>query len=170
MSTEAKKNCKDLEVILRQSFGDDVVVLSCSSDSLLSVGENFGSDIVRISAKVQRDENSPVEKHDFVAKKVLAEVSDFGNWTVVVEREVFMYTDILPLYARMEVESGEKESIAENVAKFYGYRILLDPRTKMAGRDSLILLENIKVKGYYICDKKAGKFVFRPTLFGWTIL
>lgn len=159
MSTEGPISCSELQSLLQNSFGKDVIVLNCTNENLLSVGENFASDMIKINAKIQRDKNSPVEDYNFVAKKILADVDDFGNWTTVVEREIFMYTDIIPLYSRIEMENGvdKDKTIAENVAKLYGYKIVVDPKTKMAGNGSLILLENIKVKGYYIADKKIGK-------------
>lgn len=153
-----KTKFKNLESILKKDFGEEVTVIKYRVDNLVPLGDNFASDIFKINAKIKRTENSPVEDFNFVAK--LISPGDFEmDWTWIFTKEIFMYTEIFPFYLRVEQENNikEKNSIINLIPKFYGYRFSLDPKVKEADENSLMLLENIRVKGYYVVNKNVGK-------------
>ena len=154
--------CRDLESLLRKNFGDDLSIVEYSTDNFVPFGENFCSAILKISAEVRRNKDSPPEVFHFVAKSMPATLlasTRNVNWTRFYKKEIFMYTKIIPFYKKIEFESNmsEKESISQVIPQLCGYRMSLDPNVEKADEDAVILLENLNVKGYYIIDKNVGE-------------
>lgn len=150
--TCVEKTCRDMESILQTSFGHDVIVADCSVENLLSLGENFTSYMKKVTAKIHRNKNSPEEVFHFVTKKNL-NADGIADWKLMLKKEIYFYTEIIPFYARIELKIGtdKKETIAERVPKLYGHKIISDSNS---GVESLIVFENIKEKGYYVVSKK----------------
>lgn len=153
------KEFKNLESLLKKDFGDRVTVTECTVSNLVPLGNNFASEILKINAKIKRSENSPIEDYNFVAKSIITDEPRI-DWTWLLKKEIFMYTDIIPAYLKVERENNidEKKSIINMIPKFYGHRFSLDPKAEEADENSAILLENIQVKGYYVINKKIGKY------------
>ncbi|OXU26565.1 hypothetical protein TSAR_012190 [Trichomalopsis sarcophagae] len=156
-STGIEYNCKELERLLRKKFGEELVLVNYKVDNLIALGENFGSKILKIDAKIQLSKDSKTENLYMIVKTVMD--TDYEvDWTTLLRKEIFMYTHIITQYEKIEVQSGWKRGndIKSIVPTLYGHRMSLDENRSTADQDALILLENLKVQGYYIGDKKIG--------------
>lgn len=147
----------DLRSFLQKKFGNELIIVDFSIEDLLPLGENFASTMLKISTRARKTKDSPIEEFSFVAKTNSASKSD---WSIVFKKEVFMYNIVIPLYERIELESGvdERETIAHNVPVLFGYRLSSDPNLNGTDNDAVILLDNLKVQGYYVLDKKFGEY------------
>lgn len=153
------REIRDLESLLRINFGNELTLVNYSIDNLVPAGENFRSCVLKLSAQVQRTKDSPDgnEVLEFVVKTaptdVVLEITKNVDWIRLFRREIFMYTSVLPLYNRIELDSGfgEDDSIVEYFPKFYGCRV------SASGEDAVILLENLKLRNYYVVDKRIGE-------------
>ena len=157
--SKAKGQCRDLQNLMRRSFGDGLVVVDYSIDDLVPPGENFRSSLLKIVAKVRRSARAPIEDCHLVAK-TLVELAIPVDWTSLLKKEIFMYIDVIPFFEMIEFEfglRGEKNTIGDSVPSLCGHRMSLDPRIDVADSDAVILLENLKEKGYYVVDKNIGK-------------
>ncbi|XP_008212854.1 uncharacterized protein LOC103317251 [Nasonia vitripennis] len=145
----------DLESLLRINFGDDLTLVNYSVDNVVPSGENFRSCVLRLSAQVQRTKDSPGEDLEFVVKTApttaVLEITKGVDWIRLFRKEIFMYTSVIPFYRRVELDNDfpEDDSIEECFPKFFG------SCGSLSG-DAVILLENLKLRNYYVVDKRIG--------------
>ncbi|XP_029166694.1 uncharacterized protein LOC114937416 [Nylanderia fulva] len=158
-NSELKKiELRELRPLLTGAFGDQLIVVRYTARNLLQPGENYGSTIFDVHAVIKRNENAGEEDLYLVAKmppptpfqrKIFDSPYSF-------RKEIFMYESILPHYNQLERDAGLKEDELFHVLpKYYQSRFSLNPDIDFDD-DAVILLENLKVRGYYICDRVKG--------------
>jgi len=154
---ESKNDVRELIPLLQQKYGNVYKIHDVKVDNLVPFGENFSANLHKISAKVENINDSKFEELHFVGKSSIMSEKSI-NWTIIIKKEVHMYTDIMELYAAIEEENDidEKANIRNIFPRLCGHRLTLDPAKDEADEDSLILLENVKAQGYYVLDKKIG--------------
>ncbi|KAJ8675789.1 hypothetical protein QAD02_011575 [Eretmocerus hayati] len=155
---DSNLSLNNLASLLRRSWNNEQLNV-CDYDvaDLVPIGENFGSHMIRVRAKVQHNKNSVIKDHEFVAKTILP-TNCLINWTRLFEKELFMYTTIVPFYREMEIESKthEDEKICELFPTLCGYRMSLTPNSKIADEDAVILFQDLRVEGFRTMDRKIG--------------
>ena len=150
------------EQLLKKSLGNDVELINYEGRKFLPFGENYCSLMVKIEATIRRGKCSDEEKLQLVAKTA----GDFEKypliWPKVFKKEVFIYQHLVPMYREIELASGiNADDVFDNVPKFYGYRnSLYDTDDEKVDKDSMMLMENLKVPGYYTVDRKKGRVFF----------
>lgn len=164
--TTDSKEKNSLDSILQGIFGDGLKVVNYTTDNLLPSGENFRSSILKVIVQVRRTKDSPIENLYFIAKTiptVVLEILKQINWVSLFEKEIYMYTNIIPFYSSIELEKGidEKKSIFSIFPKLYAHPIILALGSENDKKDTniAILLEDLKIQGYYVSDKKIGMYV-----------
>ena len=156
---------RDLESVLRRQLGEEVIVENFTQKLLQPPGENYGSTMLSVVANIKKNKNSKSETVHLVAKMLprttfQRELLNIG-WTF--RKEIFNYEGVLPCYKKLEMEFGIKEEETFDIGtRFFGSR-LSSVEGKDIDEDAVILLENLKVRGYYIGDKRFGKY-FSVTL------
>ncbi|KAJ8675788.1 hypothetical protein QAD02_011574 [Eretmocerus hayati] len=153
----SKNDPRNLMPLLQQTFKNGLRILDCKTEELVPLGENFASSLLKIVAKIQKSKDGPIEELYLVGKLVQLD-NPYFNWTKVLKRETFMYTDIIPFYKSIEVVQDVEcwKTIDNFIPKLYGYRLSLDPKIDEADKDAMILLENLQARGYYVLDKNKG--------------
>ena len=151
---------RDLESVLRRQLGEEVIVENFTQKLLLPPGENYGSTMLSVVANIKKNKNSKSETVHLVAKMLppttfQRELLDSG-WTF--RKEIFLYEGVLPCYKKLEMEFGIKEEETFDIgARFFGSRL-----SSVEGEDidehAVILMENLKVRGYYTGDRQLGKY------------
>lgn len=153
---------QDLKKHLRATVGKELAVLSYKAITLLPPGENYGSSLYKVEVKIKKTKNSPEETLHLVSKMVPA--TEFQKSTVRVgisfAKEIFVYDRLAAYYRQIEEEAklGLEETLSDLFPKFYGGQLTRseeDPEE--ADENTLLLLENIKLLGYDIMDRKIGK-------------
>lgn len=128
---------------------------------LLPKGENYASTILQLDVKLKKTEDAPIEELNLVAKMMQATNfhDKYFNSTLSVIKEIFVYEELIPRYRKLEKEVLEKSltpDFCSVLPKFYGGRLSLNSESKVADLDSVILMENLRVQGYEVMDRKQG--------------
>ncbi|KAJ8673154.1 hypothetical protein QAD02_004416 [Eretmocerus hayati] len=155
-----KIELRDLKSALRSKYSDseDIEVVKFTSESLLPLGENYGSTILKVHAIIKRKGEDEEENLDLVAK--MMPPTDFQRIAFDVdtsfEKEAFLYEQLIPSYQKLEREMGiPEDQVFDIVAELYGVRRSLLPDSKIDD-DAVILMENLIAAGYYNVDRKIG--------------
>ncbi|XP_012273647.1 uncharacterized protein LOC105696064 [Orussus abietinus] len=149
---------RDLESVLRESLGDEVVVEEYSTKSIMLPGDNYGSTILGVEATIRRGKGVDPEELHLIAKMLppteLQRMIFDSPYSF--RKEIFMYKEIFPEYNRLELENGySEEELFRVLPRFYGSRLTLDPKVDFTD-DAVILLENLKPQGYASGDRRLG--------------
>ncbi|KOC71093.1 hypothetical protein WH47_01736 [Habropoda laboriosa] len=149
---------RDIEPVLRQRLGDNVIVKNFTTKSLLPPGENYGSTILSVHVELKHKNTEKKEELHLIAK--MCPPTEFQrrifNSSRTFMKETFMYDSIMPTYNKLEIECGlKKNEIFEVLPKFYGSRLSLHPDGEFDD-NAVILMENLKIEGYYTGDRSIG--------------
>nr|XP_012229285.1 PREDICTED: uncharacterized protein LOC105676164 [Linepithema humile] len=173
MSNEKEQSRKielrDLQPILSRTFGDQLIVVRYTTKNLLQPGENYGSTILSVHAVIKRDNEAKEEDLYLVAK--MPPPTEFQRQIFdspySFRKEIFMYENIVPYYRELEREVGLKEDeLLDILPKYYQSRLSLSPDVDFDD-DAVILMENLKMRGYYTnnrvtgCDHEHSKLAVR---------
>ncbi|XP_058791784.1 uncharacterized protein LOC131664585 [Phymastichus coffea] len=152
---EEKIDIKSLEPLLKRTLDDDTLkVIDYEATSLLPAGENYCSVLIKLDVKLRR--NDTEKMCHFVAKTPSPKEKSIVDWSLIFKKELFMYTEIHPLYRELEKEAGIKEDNLINAwPRYIGHRNSLKNGTEI-NEDSVMLMENITTQGFYNMDRKKG--------------
>lgn len=126
-------------------------MLSYTSKYLTKPGENYGSCMISVSAKVQKT-NGKEETVDMVAK--MPPLADFYFKMFCPERtfrtENSIYLDVVPALEAIEkeLEISNESSFTRIFPKSYGGRVNCKSDVGPVDRDALLVLENLVVSGF----------------------
>lgn len=149
---------QDLQKLLRKSINDEVRVIECTYSSLLPVGENYGSLMLKVDAVIKGSKNLPEEKLNLVAKTLpsVEYIKSRIKTSVTFEKEMFVFEKLAPAYRQIEKDIFSN-SVNDLFPKFYGGQVIKDKMDPdKAKESSVLLLENIKVQGYHNMNRKKG--------------
>ncbi|XP_055919223.1 uncharacterized protein LOC129951206 [Eupeodes corollae] len=126
-------------------------LISFTSKYLTKPGENYGSIMLAICAKLQNSDGS-YKKLPLIAK--LPPLSSKELWNlfkpeVTSLRENAIYLDLSPSIRQLQIDSGIAENeVIDLYAKFYGCRISLDPIATKLDRNAVLVLEDLRCSAY----------------------
>lgn len=156
---------RDLESLLKKNLGEQTIVLEQKTRSFLQKGEHFGSTILKVSAKIRKDENAQTEDLELIAKMI--PTTEFQRTmvspTVTFKKELFAYEQLFPTYKEVQKEAGlEDVELLDILPKHYGCRLSLNSESQEADDDVIILMENLRKCGFRTMDRKNGdlKLIF----------
>ncbi|KAK2582860.1 hypothetical protein KPH14_008939 [Odynerus spinipes] len=149
---------RELEPVLRSELGNALIVESYTTKSFLLPGENYGSTILAVDAVIRRTEHDEKEDLHMIAK--MPPPTEFQrrifNSPFTFNKEILFYEDVFPAYRRLEKEYGIKENeLFDILSKYYGSRRSLTPEIDFDD-NAVILLENLKKRGYYTGKRSIG--------------
>ncbi|XP_058791781.1 uncharacterized protein LOC131664583 isoform X2 [Phymastichus coffea] len=112
--------------------------------------------MVKIDAKIRKNPNAKEEMLHLVGKTPSCTDKTIVEWPLVFQKELFMYAELFPLYRELEKEVNVEDCDLINVLpNFVGYRKSLENSANI-DENSVLLMENLKVKGFYTADKRTG--------------
>lgn len=154
---EEKINFKDLQSLLQKGLNNDVQVLNVNATKFLPVGENYCSTMVKIDAIICRSNSTTKEKLYLVAKTIDKSEEPILDWKIAFKKEVFMYSEVIPAYRELEKKMGIQEcELFDILPKYYSHRYSLK-YDDVLDEDSVLLMENLKVQGFYTGNRYTGK-------------
>ncbi|XP_014209232.1 uncharacterized protein LOC106639917 [Copidosoma floridanum] len=164
---------RDLESLLRKRLDFDGL-LECSTESLLPPGDNYGSTILKVRAVIKRNkpEKNEEEKEELNLVAKMMPPTDFQRLifhsSFTFKKETFFYKKLMPAYQQLEREFGvPADEVFDILPEFYGARFNLksggghgdgddDDEDVLVDDDAVILMQNLKVRGYYMTDRRKG--------------
>ncbi|KAJ9592872.1 hypothetical protein L9F63_015450 [Diploptera punctata] len=164
MSAEDKINVElkkdDLEKLLRKEFVSDLKVKNFSFTPLTKPGDNYGSTILAVEVFYYTDKNNNVHKLPIVAKLVPESpfLRKVFNIEITFNKEVRAYTLVAPEFRKLQEEKGiPEQQMLDIFPKYYGSRSNKQDDTNMEADESAVLLmENLKLSGYEVGDRRKG--------------
>ncbi|KAL7293943.1 hypothetical protein TKK_0012673 [Trichogramma kaykai] len=159
----------ELESLLRPRYGPKCRVLEAETSDFLPPGENFACTLYKVEARAKRseheddDDDNAVQRLSLVAKtfpssEAVLKIFDFN---CLFEKEIFFYDRLAPALRRIELRyraDATEDDAFDIVPKLYGFR-----KSRKANEDDdkvddgvLLLMENLKAKGYYTMNKVKG--------------
>lgn len=160
MDSAEKMKLKELEPLLRQSLNNkELKVIDFKVSRLVPPGENYCSLLVKLDAKVQRGNDGGTEDLHLVAKTMNAVDKDaVAMWVDLYKKELFIYAELFPVYRDLERRAGiDEKDLIDISPKYFGHRNTLKVGEDVIDEDSLILMENIKVRGFESGNRLKGK-------------
>ncbi|OXU20178.1 hypothetical protein TSAR_000410 [Trichomalopsis sarcophagae] len=138
--------------VLRKKLGKDLEVLDFESDSLVKAGDNYGSTILKARVTVRRRKDAEKEDLHLVAK--MLPPTEYQrivfDSAFTFKKEIFLYEELIPMYRCLY--SGAFDVVPE----CYGSALSSKDDAEEVDESAVILLENLKVKGYYMADRYRG--------------
>ena len=126
-------------------------LLNYSSRYLTKPGDNYGSVLLAIEAKVQTKDGTVIEL-PLVAK--LPPITNELLWkmfqpehTCLTENAVYTY--LSPAIKKLQLEAGIKEyELFDGLSKYYGSRISLDGNATTVDKNAVLVQENLQSHGF----------------------
>lgn len=148
----------ELQPILSRTFGDRLIVVRYTTKNLLQPGENYGSTILSVNTVIKRNDEAEEEDLYLIAK--MPPPTEFQRQIFdspyTFRKEIFMYENVVPFYQELEREMGLKEDeVFDILPKYYQSRLSLNPDVDFDD-DAVILMENLRTRGYYNGDRVKG--------------
>uniref|UniRef100_A0A1B0ADY4 Uncharacterized protein n=1 Tax=Glossina pallidipes TaxID=7398 RepID=A0A1B0ADY4_GLOPL len=137
---------------------------------LTKTGENYGSIMLAITAKVQRL-SGDVEELALVAK--LPPITNDFFWNIfqperICRTEIAVYKYVAPALRQLQWEMGlDEEEIFDGFSIYYGSRVSLDPDSTRVDRNAVLVKENLQASGFKpgnrekIFDLSHAKFILK---------
>ncbi|KAI9585535.1 uncharacterized protein LOC119632912 [Glossina fuscipes] len=126
-------------------------LISYTSRYLTKTGENYGSIMLAITAKVQML-SGDVEELALVAK--LPPITNDYFWNIfqperTSRTEIAIYKYVAPALRQLQWEMElDEEEIFDGFSIYYGSRISLDPDSTRVDRNALLVQENLQASGF----------------------
>uniref|UniRef100_A0A0A1WUS5 Calcium and calcium/calmodulin-dependent serine/threonine-protein kinase n=1 Tax=Zeugodacus cucurbitae TaxID=28588 RepID=A0A0A1WUS5_ZEUCU len=140
---------KDLKSVVQPHL-EGGELQSYSARYLTKPGDNYGSCMLAIAAKIKRP-NGLIEDLPLIAK--LPPVTNDLYWqifqperTCLTENKMY---ELVPQIHQLQLEAGlPKDKLFDGLPGYYGSRISLDPNATKVDRDAVLVQENLQVSGY----------------------
>ncbi|KAJ3658367.1 hypothetical protein Zmor_010109 [Zophobas morio] len=130
-----------------------------------AAGENYGSTVISIVITLQHEYSNKQEEIYTVAK--FPPPGEFWrrvtNNSHTFRNELAFYQTIFPTLQCFQKEQNSGKTL-EFFPKFLGGRLSLNPLVKFPDEDAIILLENLKEKGFKIHDRYIGFDIYTSKL------
>ncbi|KAK5640988.1 hypothetical protein RI129_009535 [Pyrocoelia pectoralis] len=131
-----------LKTALEKHFSRDIQILSCLSNNVTSSGENFASEVKRITITFSFKNEREVQTLSIIAKYVPENeyLIDFINETGFFDNEIGIYENVLPKIGQLDY----KEKLAP---RFYYSTIKRTPS---------VLIEDLSALNYKVMPRQKG--------------
>lgn len=129
---------------------------SYESRYLTKPGDNYGSLMLAISAKIKQSNDMMKDLH-MIAK--LPPLTNDLYWqifqperTCITENAVYQY--LAPEIEKLQLESGVLPvNLFDGFPRYFGSRISLNPEATKVDRDAVLVQENLTIRGYQPGDR-----------------
>ncbi|XP_072393448.1 uncharacterized protein [Diabrotica undecimpunctata] len=147
---------KNIEKLLESHIDEGKQIIRTEITNLVEPGENYGGELFKIDVTIQESNTKKEEVWHLVGKiipqKERAQAA--FNVQITFKSEIAFYEKIVPELQKFQKKYNIKE-ILNCFPKYYGSRLNLNGSDKV-DRDGVILLENLKIKGYNNLDRYIG--------------
>ncbi|XP_050511294.1 uncharacterized protein LOC126887687 [Diabrotica virgifera virgifera] len=147
---------KNIEKLLEKYIDDGKNIIGSEITNLVEPGENYGGELFKIDVTIQEISTKKKDVLHLVGKIIPQSEGAQAAFNVQMtfKSEIAFYEKIVP-----ELQGFQKKHNIQEVIscfpKYYGSRLNLNGSDKV-DRDGVILLENLKVKGYHNLDRYIG--------------
>ena len=144
------------ETVLKNAYGDDFEIIKFDTKNLVGTGENYGSTIMKVDVVIKHKNKE--EKLNLVAK--LFPPTEFQRQifdsTFTFKKEIFFYNELTTAYKELLNKFKLDHIDYDVIPKFFGSRLSLNPNSEQVDEDAVILMDNLKTRGYYMVSRFDG--------------
>ena len=155
-----KVEFKDPKSVLSEIYGKNIKIIKFESEPLNITGAYFGSSIKEMNITIEEKDGNQKEL-SLIAK--MFPPTDFqratANSTFTFPKEIFFYKELIPAYEKTLKNSNVKNQTFDFAPKDYGSRLTLKPDFDGVDDDAVLLMENLKTRGYYTGNRNKGLFI-----------
>ncbi|XP_060531965.1 uncharacterized protein LOC132705405 [Cylas formicarius] len=144
---------KNLKEFLENSFNGEILWHSVTS--LIGPGENYGSVMLKIDAKIKSHGGEQIVHAVAKCMPPSKVIQDTFNLSFTFKNEICWYTSIIPTMQKFQSENGA-QNIIDFFPTMYGARTSLDSDKDIVDDDGVLLLENLKESGFENEDRRRG--------------
>ncbi|XP_066143503.1 uncharacterized protein [Euwallacea fornicatus] len=125
--------------------------------SLTAPGENYGSLLLSLTILIEDAASGKTESLQAVAKAVPKNdfIQNFFMSSLTFKKELHFYKTVVPRMRRFQLDQG-MEDVVDFTANFYGGRLALEGYSGKADKNAVIIMENLKTRGYVIAERSVG--------------
>ncbi|CAH1113499.1 unnamed protein product [Psylliodes chrysocephalus] len=144
-----------LDEIISNYIEKDKDIIDMQVSNLTNPGDNWGSQIYKVDLKLKTKTTESEELY-LVAKQIPNSeyYQQVFNVQVTFNQEKEFYKTVVPTLHDFQRKMGTK--ILDAFPKFYGARNSLNCENGKVDKDGLIVVENLKIKGYKNLDRFVG--------------
>ncbi|XP_018321722.1 uncharacterized protein LOC108734592 [Agrilus planipennis] len=147
---------KSLDNLLKNALQPGEQLKSYSTKNLTSAGDNYGSIMLSITLNIHNTSTKENYEKHLVGKMPL--VNEFFRNIFKVDltfkKEALIYRDVLPFFNKFYKNRTSTE--LDMFPKYLGGQLNYDKSTDRIHNDSIIFLEDLKIKGYKTLDRFKG--------------
>lgn len=147
---------KHIDQVIKPYLGKNVKIVKSNVQRLTQPGENYGSLMLSVDITVVDDEDHEETIH------VVAKMCPPNSWLqkmfntpVTFKKEESVYSEISVALKAFEKKYGLSK-MTYYFPKYYGSRLSLNPNKSEVDDDAVLLIENLKPRGYYTGDRFEG--------------
>ncbi|XP_018580235.1 uncharacterized protein LOC108917905 [Anoplophora glabripennis] len=154
MNSEIKQIDK---ILLPKYLGSEGEITKCHVKRLTAAGENYGSLMLAIDVTIRNEDSGKERVLHIVGKAVPPNefIQKMFKSPLTFKKELEFYRIIVPTLQEFQRENGI-EKVMDFFPEFYGGRMGMNPHSDEFDDNAVILLENLKMKGYYCVDRTIG--------------
>lgn len=155
---------QDLDHLLQETLGSDLKVESVTWKPLNEPGENYGSIMYSVIAKVANKDFTEILNLVIKIPPPTSYLLDLFNSPLSFWKEEVFYKTIAPKFIQLQLESDvEHDKLIRLTPQYYGSRLgLKDPN--VFDSQAAIVMENLIHTGYSLRDRLLGMDIEHTTL------
>lgn len=148
---------KELQSVIQPYLKPHQEIMRYETKSLMNAGENYGSLMLKVTITLNDRETNKESTLNLVAKLVPRNewIQRMFNSPATFRKEAAFYSTISSTLRAFEAENNLK-SVWTMFPKYYGGRLSLNPNSEFGDNDAVLLLENVKLRGYEMPDRMLG--------------
>lgn len=145
------------EILLPKYLGSDKEITRCKTTRLTAPGENYGSLMLAIDLTIRNKDDGKEQELHIVGKAVPRNefIQRMFKTPLTFKKELEFYRTIVPTLQEFQRKNGV--GVMDFFPEFYGGRMGMDENSDKFDDDAVILLENLKIKGYFCVERTKGK-------------
>lgn len=150
---------RNLNELLQGKLPPNYKIKDHAMKSLTVVGDNYGSTIFALTIFLEEEVTGKEDTLQLVAKMLPRNPYFYKMFQVDVTfvKESSMYAIVAPTLKAFQHEKGvPKEHVIDYFVEYWGSRQCLDPASDILDPDAVLVLENVKFKGFTVGDRAKG--------------
>lgn len=149
-------NIDEFEKLIKPILKNGQKYVAHSAEQLLSSGENYGSIMLRVQVKII-NENGAEDVIECVAKKCPPKgyLWQVFNTQETFKTEIAIYNKVVPELNKFGEERGVNH-LMNFIPNYLAARVSLDKNSNIVDEDAVLILENLKTRGYDIGNRFIG--------------
>ncbi|XP_019874814.1 uncharacterized protein LOC109602812 [Aethina tumida] len=146
---------KNISEALQEHLQIDEEIRNCATGPLTAAGDNYGGIILKANIEIHNKRTKSDRTLQAIVKLIPENefLRQIFNSNVTFKNEIEFYRTVIPLLQNFQRDNGM--DVADYFPTYYGSKISFDADGNIKD-DSVLILENLKVKNFTVDDRLRG--------------